>query len=107
MALGIFRLLDSTLDVRVYGHEHLAAARGQDRRLLFVVWHGKGLVPVLFFQGAPLAIYTSQPREGGFGGLSRQVRRFTLASLRHMGYHVLDAAQFASGAAARSAPRPA
>jgi len=96
VALGIFRLVDSTLDVRIYGHEHLAAARRSGRHALFVVWHGKGLIPVLFFQGAPLVIYTSEPRDGTFGGLSRQVRRFTLAALRHMGYQVLDAATFAS-----------
>lgn len=96
VALGIFRLVDSTLDIRIYGHEYLAAARRSGRRLLFVVWHGKGLIPVLYFQGSPLVIYTSQPREGGFGGLSKQVRRFTLASLRHMGYRILDAAMFAS-----------
>lgn len=95
-ALGIFRLVDSTLDVRIFGHEHLAAARRGGRRVLFVVWHGKGLIPVLFLQGEPLVIYTSQPREGSFGGLSRHVRRFTLAALRHMGYRVLDAAAFAS-----------
>lgn len=96
VALGLFRLVDSTLDVRVYGHEHLAAARRGGRRALFVVWHGKGLIPVLFLQGAPLVIYTSQPRDSTFGGLSRTVRRFTLAALRHMGYRVLDAATFAS-----------
>jgi lysophospholipid acyltransferase (LPLAT)-like uncharacterized protein len=95
-ALGIFRLVDSTLDVRIYGHEHLATARRSGRRVLFVVWHGKGLIPVLFFQGAPLVIYTSQPRDPSYGGLSKQVRRFTLAALRHMGYQVLDAATFAS-----------
>ncbi len=96
VALGIFRLVDSTLDVRIFGHEYLAEARRSGRRLLFVVWHGKGLVPVLFFQGAPLVIYTSQPRDPSYGGLSKQVRRFTLAALRHMGYRVLDAATFAS-----------
>jgi lysophospholipid acyltransferase (LPLAT)-like uncharacterized protein len=95
VALGIFRLVDSTLDVRIYGHERLAALRA-GRRLLFVVWHGKGLIPVLFLQGAPLVIYTSHPRDAVWGGLSKQVRRFTLAALRHMGYHVLDAATFAS-----------
>jgi lysophospholipid acyltransferase (LPLAT)-like uncharacterized protein len=96
IALGIFRLVDSTLDVRIYGHEHLIAARRNGRRLLFVVWHGKGLIPVLFFQGQPLVIYTSQPRDPSYGGLPRQVRRFTLAALRHMGYQVLDAATFAT-----------
>jgi lysophospholipid acyltransferase (LPLAT)-like uncharacterized protein len=96
IALGVFRLVDSTLDVRIYGNEYLAEARRSGRRLLFVVWHGKGLIPVLFFQGAPLVIYTSQPRDASWGGLSKQVRRFTLAALRHMGYRVLDAATFAS-----------
>ncbi len=97
VALGIFRLVDSTLDVRIYGHEHLIAARRNGRRLLFVVWHGKGLLPVLFFQGSPLVIYTSTLRDPGHSeGLSKQVRRFTLAALRHMGYQVLDAATFAT-----------
>lgn len=95
IALGIFRLVDSTLDVRIYGHEHLIAARRNGRRLLFVVWHGKGLIPVLFFQGQPLVIYTSTLRDPSHSeGLSKQVRRFTLAALRHMGYQVLDAATF-------------
>lgn len=96
MGLAIFRLADATLDVRIYGHERLARALRAGRRLLFVVWHGKGLIPVLFLQGAPLVIYTSQPRDASWGGLSRHVRRFTLAALRHMGYHVLDAAIFAT-----------
>jgi lysophospholipid acyltransferase (LPLAT)-like uncharacterized protein len=82
--------------VRTYGHEHLIAARRGAGRVLFVVWHGKGLVPVMFLQGEPLVIYTSQPRGAAWGGLSRHVRRFTLAALRHMGYRVLDAAAFAS-----------
>lgn len=96
LALGVFRLIDSTLDVRIRGNEFLAEARRSGRRLLFVVWHGKGLIPVLFFQGAPLVIYTSQPRDAAWGGMSKHVRRFTLAALRHMGYQVLDAAAFAS-----------
>jgi lysophospholipid acyltransferase (LPLAT)-like uncharacterized protein len=96
VGLGLFRLVDATLDVRIHGYERLALAARTGRRLLFVVWHGKGLIPVLFLQGAPLVIYTSQPRDASWGGLSRQVRRFTLAALRHMGYHVLDAAQFAT-----------
>jgi lysophospholipid acyltransferase (LPLAT)-like uncharacterized protein len=96
VAVGMLRLVDSTLDVRVYGHDRLAPAMRAGQRLLFVVWHGKGLIPVFFLQGAPLVIYTSQPRDASWGGLSKQVRRFTLAALRHMGYHVLDAAEFAS-----------
>jgi lysophospholipid acyltransferase (LPLAT)-like uncharacterized protein len=96
LALGIFRLVDSTLDVRILGHEHLTAARRNGRRVLFVVWHGKGLIPVLFLRGEPLVIYTSQPRNAAWGGLSKQVRRFTLAALRHLGYEVLDAATFTS-----------
>ena len=96
VALGFSRLVDSTLDIRIYGHDRLAPALRAGRRLLFVVWHGKGLIPVLFLQGTPLVIYTSQPREASWGGMSRHVRRFTLAALRHMGYQVLDAAAFAT-----------
>jgi lysophospholipid acyltransferase (LPLAT)-like uncharacterized protein len=96
VALGISRLVDSTLDIRIYGHDRLAPALRAGRRLLFVVWHGKGLIPVLFLQGTPLVIYTSRPREASWGGMSHHVRRFTLAALRHMGYQVLDAAAFAT-----------
>lgn len=95
-ALGLLRLVDVTLDVRVYGHEHLALARRRGRRVLFVVWHGKGLIPILFFQGWPLVIYTSHPRAPAYGRLARAARRFTLAALRQAGYRVVDAAQFAS-----------
>ncbi|MDR7483441.1 MAG: hypothetical protein QN203_13150 [Armatimonadota bacterium] len=95
-ALGLLRLVDATLDVRVYGHEHLALARRWGRRVQFVVWHGKGLIPLLFFQGWPLVIYTSHPRAPSYGRLARAARRFTLAALRQAGYRVLDAAQFAS-----------
>ncbi len=96
VAVALFRVVDSTLDLRVFGHEHVAAILRQGRPFLVVVWHGRGLLPIFFFQGYPLVIYSSQSRQGSAPFLSRTTRRITLASLRHLGYRVLDAAQFSS-----------
>lgn len=94
MAVALFRLVDSTLDLRVFGHEYVASVLRQHRPFLVVVWHGHGLLPIFFFQGYPLVIYSSQSRTGHSPLLSRCARRITLAALRHLGYRVLDAAQF-------------
>ncbi len=96
VAVALFRVVDSTLDLRVFGHEHVAAVLRQQRPFLVVVWHGRGLLPIFFFQGYPLVIYSSQSRNGRAPLLSRTARRITLASLQHLGYRVLDASQFAS-----------
>lgn len=96
VAVALFRVVDSTLDLRVFGHEHVAAVLRDRRPFLVVVWHGRGLLPIFFFQGDPLVIYSSQSRSGQTPLLSRTVRKLTLASLRHLGYHVLDASQFPS-----------
>lgn len=95
-AVAVFRLVDSTLDLRVFGYEHLSAALRSGRPILIVVWHGKGLLPVFFLQGVPLVVYSSQTRIGRIPALSRYVRQLTLASLQHLGYQVLDASQFTS-----------
>lgn len=94
VAVALFRVVDSTLTLRIYGHESVAAVLRANRPFLVVVWHGRGLLPIFFFQGYPLVIYSSRPREGPTPLLSRYVRRLTLASLRHLGYQVLDAAAF-------------
>lgn len=94
VAVALFRVADSTLDLRVFGHEYVAAVLRQHRPFLVVVWHGRGLLPIFFFQGYPLVIYSSESRTGRVPLLSRYARKITLASLRHLGYHVLDAAQF-------------
>jgi len=95
VAVAVFRVVDSTLDLRIFGHEHVAAVHRDRRPFLVVVWHGRGLLPIFFFQGYPLVIYSSQSRAGRTPFLSRYGRRLTLASL-HLGYHVLDAAAFPS-----------
>src|SRR2546426_9659472 len=92
--VALFRVVDSTLDLRVFGHEYVASVLRQHRPFLVVVWHGHGLMPIFFFQGYPLVIYSSQSRTGPTPLLSRYARRITLAALRHLGYRVLDAAQF-------------
>lgn len=96
MAVALFRLVDATLDLRVFGYERLGAWLGTGRPVLIVVWHGRGLLPVFFLQGLPLVVYSSQIRQGRVPTLSRYVRALTLASLQHLGYRVLDAAEFSS-----------
>jgi hypothetical protein len=95
-AVGLFRLADATLDLRVFGYEYLGVLLREQRPVLIVVWHGKGLLPVFFLQGLPLVVYSSHSRTGPIPPLSRLVRQLTLASLAHLGYQVLDAARFAS-----------
>lgn len=92
----MFRLVDATLDLHIFGYEHLGALLRARRPVLIVVWHGKGLLPVFFLQGLPLVVYSSQPRDGAVPPLSRAIRQLTLASLTHLGYEVLDAAKFSS-----------
>lgn len=96
VAVALFRIIDSTLDLRVFGHEYVAAVLRQHRPFLVVVWHGRGLLPIFFFQGYPLVIYSSESRSGPAPLLSRYARRLTLSALRHLGYQVLDAAQFST-----------
>lgn len=94
--VALFRLIDSTINLRIAGYEHISAILRTGRPVLVVVWHGRGLLPIFFFQGLPLLIYSSHPRDGSFRGLSRHVRRVTLASLQHLGYQIFDAATFPS-----------
>jgi len=96
VAVAMFRLVDATLDLRVFGYDHLGGLLRAGRPVLIVVWHGRGLLPVFFLQGLPLVVYSSQARQGRIPALSRYVRQLTLASLQHLGYHVLDAARFSS-----------
>lgn len=96
IAVALFRIIDSTLDLRIFGHEHVADVLRRKRPFLVVVWHGRGLLPIFFFQGYPLVVYSSQSRTGRVPTLARYVRKLTLASLRHLGYQVLDASIFHS-----------
>lgn len=96
VAVALFRIIDSTLDLRIFGHEHVAAVLRSRRQFLVVVWHGRGLLPIFFFQGYPLVVYSSHSRDATIPALSRYVRKLTLASLRHLGYQVLDASTFHS-----------
>ncbi len=98
VAVAVLRVVESTLNLEVFGHEHVATVLREGRPVLLVVWHGHGLLPIFFFQGYPLVIYSSQPRLGHTPLLSRTTRKLTLASLEHLGYRVLDAAQFSSEA---------
>lgn len=98
VAVALFRIIDSTLDLRVFNHEHVSAVLRTRRPFLVVVWHGRGLLPIFFFQGYPLVVYSSQTRVGPTPTLSRYIRKLTLASLRHLGYQVLDASTFSTEA---------
>lgn len=92
--MALFKIVDSTLDLRIIGHEHVAAIVRAHRPFLVVVWHGRGLLPIFFFQGYPLVIYSSAGRKGIPPLVSRYARKITLAALRHLGYQVLDASEF-------------
>jgi hypothetical protein len=94
--VGLFRIIDSTINLSISGYEHVARILRTNRQVLVVVWHGRGLLPVFFFQGLPLLVYSSHPRDGSFRGLSRPARALTLAALQHLGYRVFDASHFSS-----------
>ncbi len=96
LAVALFRVIDSTIDLYVFGYEHVARLVRDRRPFLLVVWHGKGLLPVFFFQGLPLVVYSSQPRDGPMRPLSRYARLLTLGALHHLGYQIVDAARFPS-----------
>jgi len=96
LVVAVFRIIDSSINLRIVGYEYVAAVLRARRQILVVVWHGRGLLPILFFQGLPLMIYTSHPRDGSFRGLSRHVRRLSLAGMRHLGYRVFDASTFST-----------
>lgn len=96
VAVALFRLIDSTINLRISGYDHVAGLLRRSRPFLLVVWHGRGLLPIFFFQGLPLVVYSSQARDAPLSGISKPVRRLTLAALRHLGYQVLDAAAFRS-----------
>ncbi len=95
-AVALFRVIDSTIDLHVFGYEHVAAQIRARRPFIVVVWHGKGLLPIFFFQGLPLVVYSSQPRDGTLRPISAYIRRLTLGALHHLGYQVVDAAQYPS-----------
>ncbi len=94
--VGLFRIIDSTINLSISGYEYVAGILRTNRQVLVVVWHGRGLLPVFFFQGLPLLVYSSRPRDGSFRGLSRPARALTLAALQHLGYRVFDAASYPS-----------
>lgn len=96
LVVALFRIIDSTVNLHIVGYEHVSAILRSGRQVLVVVWHGRGLLPIFFFQGMPLLVYSSHPRDGSFRGISRPVRRLTLASLQHLGYRVFDASTFPS-----------
>ncbi len=96
LVVALFRIIDSTINLHIAGYEHVSAIMRSGRQILVVVWHGRGLLPIFFFQGLPLLVYSSHPRDGSFRGISRPVRRLTLASLQHLGYQVFDASTFPS-----------
>ncbi|MCS6859760.1 MAG: DUF374 domain-containing protein [Abditibacteriales bacterium] len=96
IGIYVFLIVESTLDLRVRGMERLRQLKKQGKNALLVVWHGKGLLPVVYFQGESLCIYCSQVRQGEIATASRLLRQFTLAALRQLGYQVLDAARFGS-----------
>lgn len=96
VAVALFRIIDSTIDLHIFGYDHIAKLVHARRPFIVVVWHGKGLLPIFFFQGVPLVVYSSQPRDGSMRPLSSYVRQLTLGALHHLGYQIVDAARYPS-----------
>jgi len=42
-AVGLFRIADATLDLQVFGYEHLGVLLRARRPVLIVVWHGRAV----------------------------------------------------------------
>ncbi len=96
VAVALFRIIDSTIDLHIFGYDHVARLVRSRRPFIVVVWHGRGLLPIFFFQGVPLVVYSSQPRDGSMRRISAYVRQITLGALHHLGYQVVDAARYPS-----------
>jgi len=92
----LFWLFEATLDVRVWGMEHVRLCRRGGERPLVVLWHGKGFVPIAHFHEERLCLYASHARDPNYSPLLRRLRSLTLYMIERMGYEVMDATQFAS-----------
>jgi lysophospholipid acyltransferase (LPLAT)-like uncharacterized protein len=63
---GLVRLLAATWRYRVYGGEHVTAARASGRPLVYILWHGR-LLPLLYQRrGEGVAVLISRHRDGGY-----------------------------------------
>ena len=61
---ALLRLLASTWRMRAHGDEGLHAARANDQRVIFALWHGE-LLPLLWqHRGENVAIVISEHRDG-------------------------------------------
>jgi lysophospholipid acyltransferase (LPLAT)-like uncharacterized protein len=93
-----FLLFESMIDLRVYGMERLKEVRRAGHTPLLVLWHGQGLLPIATFRGEHLCLYASHTRDEPYPRPLQILRWWTLRFIEHMGYRVLDAAQFKSEA---------
>lgn len=92
----LFRIYESTMDIRAWGMENLRLLKRAGERPLIVLWHGKGFLPVTYFGGERLCLYASTDRDPNYRGLAKVSRTVTLRMVGQLGYQVLDASQFAS-----------
>jgi len=92
----LFRLYESTMDIRAWGMENLRLLKRAGERPLVVLWHGKGFLPITYFGGERLCLYASTDRDPNYKGLATLSRTITLQMVEQLGYQVLDASQFAS-----------
>jgi lysophospholipid acyltransferase (LPLAT)-like uncharacterized protein len=92
----LFRLYESTMDIRAWGLENLRLLKRSGERPLVVLWHGKGFLPITYLGGERLCLYASTDRDPNYRGLAKLSRTVTLRMVEQLGYEVMDASQFAS-----------
>ncbi len=92
----LFRIYDSTMDIRAWGLENLRLLKRTEERPLLVLWHGKGFLPITYFHAEHLCLYASHGRSPDYSGWRLASRFLTLRFIERMGYRVLDASEFAS-----------
>jgi hypothetical protein len=92
----LFRLYESTMDIRAWGLENLRLLKRAGERPLVVLWHGKGFLPITYFGGERLCLYASTDRDPNYRGAATLSRTLTLRMVEQIGYQVLDASRFAS-----------
>lgn len=91
-----FLILESTVDIRIYGLERLIELKHAGKNPLLVIWHGQGLLPMANLRNEHLCLYASHTRDEHYPRALQILRWWTLRFIEAMGYRVLDAAQFKS-----------
>jgi lysophospholipid acyltransferase (LPLAT)-like uncharacterized protein len=66
LGAGAMRLLAATWRYRVHGWDHVRAARGAGRPIVYVLWHSRLLPLIHSRRGEGVALLISRHRDGGY-----------------------------------------